>query len=195
MKKTALCLAAIITVMSVSACSDTTKGDSLLAESTMSATVSQSTESGVTSQNPISEDDINTLLQGRSQIITVIEYDTLPFDTENKTTVNDIDYYRVTDEKYDDWNEWTAYVKSIYCDEIAETILNDNKIINIDGKTYTNDGGKGNSISNEYTYSIISETNDTITIFLENIDNFTSETIETEIIFENTVNGWRIKNY
>lgn len=108
---------------------------------------------------------------------------------------NGIDYYRVIDEKYDEWNEWTNYVKSIYDDEVSEMIFNDPKIIEINGETYTNDGSKGNSISDEYTYEIVSETNDTVTILLKNTDNFTSETIETEIILIKTSNGWRIKNY
>ncbi len=79
------------------------------------------------SQNDISDDDINVLLQGRNQIITAIEYDTLPFDTEDKITIDGFDYYRVTDVKYDDWSEWTDFVKSIYTDEAAENVLNSNK--------------------------------------------------------------------
>ncbi len=110
-------------------------------------------------------------------------------------SVNDLDYYRVIDEKYNEWNEWTAYVKSIYSDEAAEMIINDPKIIEINGETYTNDGCKGSDISDEYTYKIISELSDTVTILLKNTDNFTSETIETEMIFVNTSNGWRIKSY
>lgn len=146
-------------------------------------------------QNGISDDEINTLLQGRCQIITVIEYDTLPFDTEDKITIDDFDYYRVNDEKYDSWNEWTNYVKSIYTDEIAESIINNNKIINIDGKTYTNDGGKGSNLSNEYTYDIISEAENKVTVSLKNTDNFSSEIIETEIILAKTSNGWRINTF
>lgn len=146
-------------------------------------------------QKQISDEEINTLLQGRRQIDSILMYDSLVFDTESKVSFNGFDYYRVIDEKYDEWNEWTAYVKSIYSDEIAEIILKDNKMINIDGKTYTDGGGKGNPLSDEYTYEIVSETNDTVTILLKNTDNFTSETIETEIILVKTSNGWRITIY
>ena len=146
-------------------------------------------------QNQISDEEINILIQGRRQINAFIMYDTLQFDTESKVSVNGFDYYRVIDEKYDEWNEWTSYVKSIYADEAAEMIINDFKIIEINGETYTNDGFRGNDISDEYTYEIISEMNDTVTILLKNTDNFTSQTIETEIILEKTSNGWRIKDY
>lgn len=143
----------------------------------------------------ISDDEINALLQGRSHIITVTDYDTLPFYTDDKVTIDGFDYYRVEDEKYDEWNEWTNYVKSIYTDEAADIIINNKKIIDIDGKTYTNDGGKGDSLSKEYTYDIVSETEDTVTLLLKNTDNFSDEIIETEIFLENTSNGWRIRNY
>lgn len=146
-------------------------------------------------QKQISDEEINTLLQGRRQIYSLLMYSNLDFDTESKVSVNGIDYYRVIDEKYDEWNEWTDYVKSIYVDEASEIIFNDLKIIEINGITYTNDGSAGNSISDEYTYEIASEANDTVTILLKNTDNFTSETIETEIILVKTSNGWRIKNY
>lgn len=146
-------------------------------------------------QKQISNEEINTLLQGRRQIYSLLMYSNLDFDTESKVSVNGIDYYRVIDEKYDEWNEWTDYVKSIYVDEASEIIFNDLKIIEINGITYTNDGSAGNSISDEYTYEIVSEANDTVTILLKNTDNFTSETIETEIILVKTSNGWRITNY
>lgn len=146
-------------------------------------------------QNQISDEEINMLLQGRVQINNFLMYDMLQYDMESKTSINGYDYYRVSDEKYDEWNEWTTYVKSIYVDEAAEMIFNDFKIIEINGKTYTNDGCMGKSISDEYTYEIASEANDTVTILLKNTDNFTSETIETEIILAKTSNGWRIKNY
>lgn len=146
-------------------------------------------------EKQISDEEINTLLQGRVQINNFLMYDMLQYDMESKTSINGYDYYRVSDEKYDEWNEWTAYVKSIYVDDAAEMIFNDFKIIEINGKTYTNDGAMGKSISDEYTYEIASEANDTVTILLKNTDNFTSETIETEIILVKTSNGWRIKNY
>lgn len=146
-------------------------------------------------QKQISDEEINTLLQGRRQINLLLMYSSLDFDTESKVSFNGFDYYRVIDEKYDDWNEWTTYVKSIYSDDAAEMIFSDPKIIEINGETYTNDGSMGNSISDEYTYEIISETNDTVAILLKNTDNFTSENIETEVIFVNTSTGWRIKNY
>ena len=146
-------------------------------------------------QNYISDEEINSLIQDKQQIDSFIMYDTLQYDEESKVSVNDLDYYRVIDEKYNEWNEWTAYVKSIYSDEAAEMIINDPKIIEINGETYTNDGCKGSDISDEYTYKIISELSDTVTILLKNTDNFTSETIETEMIFVNTSNGWRIKSY
>lgn len=146
-------------------------------------------------EKQISDEEINTLLQGRVQINNFLMYDMLQYDMESKTSINGYDYYRVSDEKYDEWNEWTAYVKSIYVDDAAEMIFNDFKIIEINGKTYTNDGAMGKSISDEYTYEIASEANDTVTILLKNTDNFTSDTIETEIILVKTSNGWRIKNY
>lgn len=140
----------------------------------------------------ISEDEINALIQGRQKIMTVTEYDCLPFDTSAKVSVDGTDYYAVNDESYNDWNEWTDYVKSIYCGEAAEAILSGDKIIEIDGKTYTNDGGKGNDLSEKYTFDIISETDSTAVITLKNTDNFTSEAVETEISLKKTSSGWRI---
>lgn len=144
-------------------------------------------------QKQISDEEINTLLQGRKQIDLLLRYSSLDYDAESKVSLNGIDYYRVTDEKYDEWSEWSDYVKSIYSDDSAELIFGDTKIIDIDGETYTNDGCEGNDLSDDYTYEIISSTDETAAISLKNTDNFTSATVETEINFVNTSNGWRIK--
>lgn len=146
-------------------------------------------------QDSISDEEIDALIEGRANIISLLMYSSLDYDPEITVSQNGIDYYMVTDENFDEWDEWTDYVKSIYSDSAASMIFNDSKLIEVDGKTYTNDGSKGNHLSEEYSFDIVSADGDTVTVLLKNADNFSSETVETEIVLENTSNGWRIQNY
>lgn len=141
-------------------------------------------------------DEVMNLLNCRNYILNVIYTDTLPFDTASeKITIDGMDYYPVSAAKYDQWDEWEEYVKSVYTDEAAEFYLNDKKIINIDGKTYTNDGGRGDPLSSDFTYEIVSGDSENAVLIITNTDNFSDEPVETEITLKLTPNGWRIDTF
>lgn len=71
MKKTVACLAAIMTLLSLTACSDTTKDDNLFAENKLSAAAEQDTlnSSEVTVQNTTAETTSRTETQSVSPIV------------------------------------------------------------------------------------------------------------------------------
>lgn len=139
-------------------------------------------------------DEIQEILEKRYFINTVTLYDTLSFDTEDKVTVDGLDYYRVTDEDFDDWDEWTAYVKSVYTDNKAEQVISENqwKIISVDGKTYTNNGGKGSDLLDRISWyeSFRYDDSSTISVNTETTD---GHFVTSNIRIKETPDGWRIE--
>ena len=45
-------------------------------------------------------------------------------------------YNKVIDEKYDTWDEWIAFVSSVFCGNYLTNTKNNDLYINVDGFTY-----------------------------------------------------------
>lgn len=105
-------------------------------------------------------------------------------------------YRRVINEKYDTWEEWTAFGKSIFCDELYDSLTENNtSFINIDGDTYCLPGDMGWYVSSEYTYDITDSTVDKAVVELRRTELVPGEEdtvhIDTFVLYP-TENGWRI---
>lgn len=101
------------------------------------------------------ERDVTYLLEGF--ILTQDFLFTEPPASSSKTAeYNGRTYYKITDEKYDTWNEWSGLFYSIYTEEFANNLLNNfNTVININGDTYSDGGSRASNIDNSYDYTII----------------------------------------
>ena len=87
---------------------------------------------------------------------TVYSSSSIDYDQEVITQYNSHYYNRVTDERFDTWEEWTAFVGSIFCGDYLNTIMeNEEKFINLDGKTYVVVGDMGWLLSRTYTYEVL----------------------------------------
>lgn len=65
-------------------------------------------------------------------------------------------YYKITDEQYDSWDEWSGLFYSIYTDDFANNLLNNfDTVVNINGNTYTDGINRGSDIGNDYDYTVI----------------------------------------
>lgn len=139
----------------------------------------------------ISDAEITDLLDKYNEIIMLTEYESPVFDSESSVQKNDMTYYRVTDESIDTWEEWTDKVNAVCSPALAEAVLSDSSLINIDGAAYTSGGSKGSDRSAEYTYEKTAE-NEAIV----KTSSISSDDIyENTAIFEHTENGWRISSY
>jgi len=70
------------------------------------------------------------------------------------------DYMKVYTPEYDTWDEWIAFIESIYWGEelmeVLDRMENDAMYINRDGFTYVRPGGMGWYISKDYTAEVLS---------------------------------------
>ncbi|MCH5193531.1 MAG: hypothetical protein J1F11_06185 [Oscillospiraceae bacterium] len=82
---------------------------------------------------------------------------TEPPSSGNETAeYNGREYYKIIDERYDTWDEWSALFHSIYTDEFADNLLNNfDTVVNINGETYSNGGSRGSDVDNNYSYTVI----------------------------------------
>lgn len=106
-------------------------------------------------------------------------------------------YFRVTDEKYDTWDEWTSFIESIFCGDYLTKILESMRnYINIDGFTYCSPGSMGWYLSKEYTYEIIESSKDNLIIDVKYDAIYPGESeavVETfRYVLNLTDGGWRI---
>lgn len=147
----------------------------------------------------ITDTEIKRLIEDSHFITLMTYYDTLPFDQVEPSKWQDRDYYKVTDERFDEWNEWVEYVRTVYSENMEEEILTSARYININGFTFTDGLSQGSDILfHQYTYEM-SDPADGRPVcivklpdaFDESGENFFTETIT----FENTANGWRICDY
>lgn len=108
-------------------------------------------------------------------------------------------FNKVTDEAYDTWAEWTAFVESIFCGDSLtaemERIETEQRFVNVDGNTYCQAGGMGWYVSGEYTYQITESTADRVVIEMIREElNPGGENLEhiNTFALHHTENGWRI---
>lgn len=146
----------------------------------------------------ITDTEIKRLIEDSHFITLYTEYESLPFDQNETAQWQGHEYYKVDDERFDEWNEWVEYVRTVYTEnsEREEFILTQSHYISFNGLNFTDGGGMGCMILfDQYTY----ERTDPIDgrpacvvkmpdAYEDSEGNFYVETIT----FENTANGWRI---
>ena len=81
--------------------------------------------------------------------------------------IDGYEYYPVTDTDFDEWQEWEAYVESVYSwDYKINEILSDARIIKVGDKTYTDGGGRGYDLSDNFEWhQVISYEPDSTMVF------------------------------
>lgn len=150
---------------------------------------------GDTSQE-LTNDIITALIDADLQISKYLYTEPPISDYQDAVDYNGMEYYRVTDEKYNTWDKWESYIRSAYCGQLAENALMTDTVVNIDGNTYSDGGSRGYDLSDNYTYEVASTDGDTVTILMRNPsldpeDNYVNETTYT---FRLTDDGWRIES-
>ncbi len=111
----------------------------------------------------------------------------------------DAPYLKVTDERYDTYAEWTAFVESIYTGEMLEQMLSELEsiVIDVDGYSYAACIGGINYLSYEYTYEIGDSDDDTVLITVHRIKNKLGEDpkeVDFTYLLTKTGAGWRISD-
>ncbi len=70
-------------------------------------------------------------------------------------------YYKVTDETYDTWDEWTSFYESIFTEDYAAELMQTEDLYkNIDGYTYCMPGAMGWYLGRVISYEITAQNGD-----------------------------------
>ncbi len=146
----------------------------------------------------ITDAEIKRLIEEKNFLSRYTEYDSLSFDQNETAQWQGHEYYKVDDERFDEWNEWVEYVRTVYTknSEMEEFILTQSHYISFNGFNFTDGGSKGCTIAfDQYTY----ERTDPIDgrpaciVKMPDLYDGSEESFYVETLtFENTANGWRI---
>lgn len=147
-------------------------------------TVYSSSSIGVESLDTVTEENADDSVTAEEEEVIVSE-----------STVTD-GYLKVTNEKYDTWEEWTAFGESIFSKELFASLTENNTLfINVDGYTYCLPGDMGWYVSSEYTYDITESTEEKAVVEVRRTELVPGEDdtvhIDTFVMYP-TENGWRI---
>lgn len=109
------------------------------------------------------------------------------------------DFLKVTDERYDTYAEWTAFVESIYTGEMLEQMLSELEsiVIDVDGYSYASCTALPYLWSDEYTYKIVESDENTAKITLTRTYapvGLESTEEEFTYVLTKTGAGWRISD-
>lgn len=158
--------------------------------------IAESMEITAEESGNITDAEIKRLIEESHFVTLMTEYDTLPFDQVEPSKWQDRDYYKVTDERFDEWSEWVEYVRTVYSENMEERILTSARYVSINGFTFTDGAATGCDILfDQYTYEMTDPIDGRPVCIVKLPDAFDESggSFFTEMItFENTPNGWRI---
>lgn len=128
--------------------------------------------------------------------------DSFRFDSNDTEEYAGETYYRVIEEGFETWDEFEAFVESVYTPNVAEYKLFmisefERTYVNINGAVYCRGGGgRGIDVSREFTHKVIKSTptEATVEVYREYIFDDVDGYETTVYNFEMTLNGWRIAN-
>lgn len=108
-------------------------------------------------------------------------------------------YNKVVDERFDTWEEWMAFVASIYTGEKLEQVIDrmerEGHFVNMDGYTYVSAYSGTDFLSKDFTFSVEERSADMLTIKLMRVyfDHFTEPEEKFSVYkLQKTDSGWRI---
>lgn len=106
-------------------------------------------------------------------------------------------FYKCDEEDKDEWSEWEAYVKSIYCSDAAESALGSYSIVNIDGFTYSDwdDGPREYGYTDEFVFTQESSGDRSAVYTVTNPSVYEDGDAKVgKYTFTCTADGWRISS-
>ncbi|MCM1329710.1 MAG: IseA DL-endopeptidase inhibitor family protein [Ruminococcus sp.] len=167
-------------------------------ENTESVSVTETSASETEIPADITDGEIQRLIEESHFIRLMTEYDTLPFEQTEPSKWQDRDYYKVTDRRFDEWNEWVEYVRTVYGESMEEQFLTDARYINVNGFTFTDGLCKGcDVLFDRYEYEKTDPTEGcpACTVKCPDALDESGESFFTETLaFEYENGGWKIQS-
>ncbi|MCD8107530.1 MAG: IseA DL-endopeptidase inhibitor family protein [Oscillospiraceae bacterium] len=147
---------------------------------------------GATEKVEITDEEIVALIDGDIQVGKYLYVYCPSTDWDNAIEYEGKIWYPVVQEGFETWDEWEAYIYSVYCGEWAEYALTNESYKNIDGKLYCDGGDRGYDLTDDYVYEILENADGTAKVKVTNpgIDGDFAQ--EYTLIMTLTDDGWRV---
>ncbi len=144
-----------------------------------------------------SEDEVLSLFERYDRYHAITQIDSPNISTEEHYVYEGEKYYPVIEEDIDTWSEWESFVKSIFYSAVADTYIQPEGYLNVNGRTYhILAGGINNSYSEVKFYDIrnVDDSNAIITAYRETLyEGETGYRTETYKLCKESSGEWRIE--
>ena len=148
---------------------------------------------GATEESTITDEEIVALIDGDIQIGKYLYTEPVDIDWNAQFEYEGKVVYPSCEDGLETWDEWEAYIRSIYCGEWAKYALSDEIYVNVDGKLCSySDGGMGYDLTDDYVYEVLENSDGTAKVKVTNpgIDGDFAQ--EYTLIMTLTDDGWRV---
>ena len=183
-----------------SACAAQTPASQVPSDSQNSSSDSSSLSQETSQADAVAEEDAETALASGMEIFGWFNFGGLNCDYQDtRTAENGWVYYRVTDERFPDYQSFVDYLGSVFSQEIVEELMSDRIFEDFDGALYSLDGARGANIlidGVEYSTKSVEENRIVYTASVTYIKDpaqtppEVDHVQEYEFIREKTENGW-----
>ncbi len=126
-------------------------------------------EEVIAEDGTITDEEIVALIDGDIQIDKYLSVEPPSYDWDNSID-DEYEWFPVVKEGLETWDEWEAYIRSIYCGEWAEYALDNESYKNIDGKLYCDGGARGYDLTDDYVYEVLENADGTAKVKITNPD-------------------------
>ncbi len=139
----------------------------------------------------VTDEEIVALIDGDIQIGKYLSVEPPSYDWDNSID-GEYEWFPVVKEGLETWDEWEAYIRSIYCGECAEYALDNESYKNIDGKLYCDGGARGYDLTDDYVYEVLENADGTAKVKITNPDVWGESAREYTLVITLTDDGWRV---
>lgn len=128
---------------------------------------------------------------------TMYDSDAMRTDPKSGIVLENNAYFKVTDEAYDTWDEWTAFYESIFTEDLAAELMEREELYkNVGGYTYCAPGAMGWEFSDMHTYQITEQQGEeaVVVIYRKTFDFDLEQRVDKAFPYRlrYTDDGWRI---
>jgi len=148
-------------------------------------------EEVIAEDGTITDEEIVALIDGDIQIGKYLSVEPPSYDWENSID-GKYDWFPVVKEGLETWDEWEAYIYSIYSGEKAEYALSHESFADIDGKLYCTGFAGAYVLTDDYVYEVLENADGTAKVKITNPDVWGESAREYTLVMTLTDDGWRV---
>ncbi len=143
----------------------------------------------------ITDEEITAILNAHFERYNLIYVSNESVEKDMTQTDSSGTFFKVTDERFDEWSEWQSYIASTYSLNMIGKMVNGGVYIPIEGQTYCKIVDAPVTLAEDYSYTVTLNTENRIAVTVDRLmTNAEGEEIKsiTNIVIDKTSAGWRI---